>query len=157
MTSRKDIGLYIPEDQTATIYFTKQGPVDPESGKPTEVPVMWMEVKADLTFDDRKSLFWDEDELEDLLGEDGKPVLADDGKVAKQPLPIERVYDRLAPFVLDWSVGRKGEDGKPERVDPPSVGGPGQLALIHEAYVWELLRDLRFRSTGKVSTDFLPK
>ena len=156
MTSRKDIELYIPDDQTATLYFTKEGPKDPETGKPTEITVLWMDVKADLTFDDRKVLFWEEDDLQDELDDDGNPVMDADGNVKKKPLGDEVVWDRLAPFVLDWSVGTRDGKGKPTKADPPSVAGGKQFGLISEVYVRQLLRDLRFRSTGKVSSDFLP-
>lgn len=155
MASRKDIDLYIPEEQTATLLFTKPGPDDPDTGKTTEVTVMWMEVKADLTFDDRSALFWDKDDLEDELDVDGNPVLDTDGQPKKKPLDDETIWDRLAPFVLNWSVGRRGEDGKPEPEPAPAVAGGKQFGLINPLYVQKLLNDLRFRSTGKLDTDFL--
>lgn len=157
MASRKDIGLYIPDEQTATILFTKKGDIDPETGEAAEVTVMWMEVKADLTFDDRQRLFWNEEELPQRRDEAGELVFDKNGKPVRDPRPDEEVWDVLAPFVLDWSVGQKDAKGKAVKVPPPAEAGGEQFGLINPTYVAKLLSDLRFRSSGKVSTDFLAR
>lgn len=157
MASRKPTELYIPEEQTATILFTKNGETDPETGKSEDVVVMWMDVKADLTFNDRSSLFWDESELDDRLDDDGNVMLDKKGKPLKQPMQDEAIWERLAPFVLAWSVGERDKNGEAVPVPPPSEAGAQQFRLINPQYVAKLLADLRFRSTGDVSSDFLAK
>lgn len=155
--TRKPTELYIPEEQTATLLFTKDGDINPETGKPEEIVVMWMEVKADLTFADRERLFWTDDELDDRLDDDGNPVLDKDGKPVKATLTDDRIWERLAPFVLAWSVGRRDEKGNAVPVPPPAEAGPEQFKLINPQYVAKLLADLRYRSTGNVSSDFLAR
>lgn len=156
MASKRDIDLYIPGDQTATLLFTKKGEIDPETGEAKEIVVMWMDVKADLTFKDRERLFWDDSEHNIVKDDDGNPVLDKNGKTIKEPLPDEFVWDRLAPFVLDWSVGER-VNGKAVKIAPPAEAGGKQFELISPDYVRKLLADLRFRSTGKVDTDFLAR
>lgn len=136
--ARKDIGLYIPEDQRATIYFTKRGEPHPETGEATEVTAMWMDVKSDLTFAERERLYF--------VNDDGTPM---------ETVPDELVCERLAPFVLDWSVGYRDDKGKAVKAPPPAEAGGEQFALISMVYVLQLLREMRNRSTGTVTIDFL--
>lgn len=157
MATTKDMPLYIPGEQVATLLFTKKGDIDPDTGKAEEITVMWMEVKADLTFDDRAKLFWGEEDLTDRLDAEGNPMLDSEGKPMKQPLSDEDVWERLAPFVLNWSVGERDAKGNAHPVPPPAEGGPDQFRLIHPSYVAKLLADLRYRSAGQVSTDFLSR
>lgn len=156
MPTKTETPLYIPGEQVQTIYFTKPGGKDPDTGEEREIVMLWMDVKADLTFDERRRLFWDESDLPDKLDEHGEPVIGKDGKPEKLPKSQEEIWELLAPFVLDWSVGERIK-GKEVKVDPPAVAGGKQFGLIAEQYVIELMRDLRFRSTGAVKSDFLPR
>lgn len=160
MPSKQDFDLYIPEDQTITLWFVREG-------MPDDKPELWVDIRADLTFNERKALQETTQnltaEIEDRLRAENakKPEedQVDDQEIKRQAareLQVEAVWDAIAPYVLDWSVGER-IDGKPVKIDPPAVAGGQQLALISESHVIRIINTLMVRSEGNVEVSFLDK
>ena len=62
----------------------------------------------------------------------------------------DAVWPLFAPYVVDWNLKALDAKGKVVDIDPPSVGGPDQFQYIPTALFWELVMDIKLRSTGKI-------
>jgi hypothetical protein len=125
--------LYIPRQQTKTIWFMKEG----DESDQVELSVT---IRADLLNDELETLVWP------TKDDDGEPIV----------IEIDDVRERIAPFILDWNVGEL-RDGKPVKADPPAVAGGEALEAIADAYTWRLLTEIKMHNLGVVKPAFLPK
>lgn len=82
-----------------------------------------VEVRANLTFGELEGLVWEKDAAP------------------------EDVWPLIAPFVRDWNISGLDEEGNEIEIPAPAVGGPEQFRFIPPALFWELVRDLKLRST----------
>lgn len=143
--STKRTSLYIPQEQTITLWFVREGASD-------DTPELWVTVRADLTFDERGTL---QAAIRDMLASVRGRTDAEEGKETPEP-DINPVWEAVAPFVLDWSVGRLVK-GKAVKVDPPAIAGGKQFALISETFVGHIVNHLLKRSEGQVELSFLDR
>lgn len=59
-------------------------------------------------------------------------------------------WEIVAPFVLDWNIAVRNEQGEIEKVSPPAEAGGEQFRLIPTRCFIAIAVDLRIKSTGMV-------
>lgn len=168
MTSfqKSEVTTYIPEQETITLWFVRKQ-TEMIDGVDTEVdvPLFWADVRADITFAERERLQAAISERAkpfeaDLLEKNSKRPKADRvdealiRRRAQSMVTVNSLWDHIAPYVVAWSVGTV-EDGKPVLVDPPSVAGGQQFALISEEFTTRIFNHLWNQSHGDIDMDFL--
>lgn len=152
--------LYIAGEQVTTLYF-----VEKESDT---TPLLWMDVRADLTFHERAGISDAVAHAIKAAEEDAREKHPNASETLISRLAIvnilaPEVLEAVAPYVLDWSVGEM-KRGKPVKITPPAIGGADQLRYLPEACVSRLVTHLLGGSTREydlktslVVTDPVPK
>lgn len=160
--SKADVGVYVPTQETITLWFVRK-----ETHDEVEVdkPLFWVDVRADITFAERERMQAAISDLSEPIkqrlreenlarNEADRFTDAQIDRQASLEVEIQDLWDVMAPFVLAWSVGEV-VDGKPVPVPPPSEAGGQQFRHIHDSFTGRIWLHLWTRSQGDVDVDFL--
>ena len=79
-------------------------------------------VRSSLTPPEINSLVWDNDD------------------------PLELVWQKFAPYVVEWNLSGLDADGNIVDIPSPAEGGGEQFQHVPVGIFWELVRDIKIRS-----------
>jgi len=60
------------------------------------------------------------------------------------------VQAALAPYVLEWNVGRLNEQGEPEAVPAPVDGGVESMRAVPLEFFWWLFNEIKMRGVDRL-------
>lgn len=97
-----------------------------EEGETDDSQPFWARIRSNLTFGELEDLTWD------------------------QGTPTVEIWDKIAPYVVEWNAAALDDSGTVVDLEPPAVAGGEQFRLIPNNMFWKLLVDLKTRALGVV-------
>ncbi len=99
---------------------------------------VWMEVRDKDAEDDAPPL------LVRIRSE--LSVAEADGLVFDKDTLTTAVWEKVAPFVIDWNL----DDDNGDPIPAPAIGGGEQFRYINNAFFWQVFSYLKLNSGGQV-------